>query len=89
MWDREGKKTASVKRKRGLESREKETTVWLDMRTFPSFHFSTSAMNVFMNVFMNKAGYTAIGAPKHLYKGRRNGRTDGRRGPLIEVLRST
>ena len=26
----------------------------------------------------NKAGYTALGAPKHLYKRRRYGPTDGR-----------
>ena len=49
----------------------------------------------------NKAGYTALGAPKHLYKNRRNGPTDGRTDgrtdrrtdertdPLKEVLRST
>jgi len=30
-----------------------------------------------MHFLRNKAGYTALGAPKHLYKRRRYGPTDG------------
>ena len=38
----------------------------------------------------NKAGYTALGAPKHLYKRKRygptDGRADGQKDPLKEMI---
>ena len=55
------------------------------------------SIQAFLDIFVNsnKAGYTAIGAPKHLFKrvnkkdGGTDGQTDGRTDPLTEVLRRT
>ena len=68
----------SVGVNKGLDASEGSILLRIDFKLYHT---------LIVTVFINKAGYTAFGAPKHLYNKRRygptNGRTDGRTDPLI------